>query len=253
MDTCCRFSHTAAGWLLRRPAFETMVRPGITFGRSSEVQANKLMASQYITFLADEGTCEGIYVHPDEPAHVPGLVLCHPHPLHGGDMENNVVRAFAAAFVAAGFAVLRFNFRGVGKSTGRYAEGVGEQGDAKAALTWIAAQPGVDTARLFLAGYSFGARVTLAVASADPRVAGFIAIAPPILRGNWPTLEASRGPKIFLCGDRDPNVPAERLATVVNSLDDPKRLAIFSDTDHFFVGQEHTLAQHAVKLLHELS
>ena len=228
-------------------------QPLYHFGRSSEVQANKLMESQYITFLADEGTCEGIYVHPDEPAHAPGLVLCHPHPLHGGDMENNVVRAFAAAFGAAGFAVLRFNFRGVGKSTGRYAEGVGEQGDAKAALTWIAAQPGVDTARLFLAGYSFGARVTLAVASTDPRVAGFIAIAPPILRGNWPTLEVSRGPKIFLCGDRDPYAPAEGLATVVKSLDEPKRLAIFSDTDHFFVGQEHTLAQHAVKLLHELS
>jgi uncharacterized protein len=211
------------------------------------------MDHQHITFLSDDGTCEGIYVHPDEAAHVPGLVLCHPHPLHGGDMENNVVRAFTAAFTAAGFAVLRFNFRGVGKSTGRYAEGVGEQGDAKAALTWIAAQPGVDTAQLFLAGYSFGARVTLAVASTDPRVAGFIVIAPPILRGNWPTLESSRGPKIFLCGDRDPYAPPAVLASVVKTLDEPKRLAIFSDTDHFFVGQEHALAQHAVKLLQELS
>jgi uncharacterized protein len=211
------------------------------------------MDHQHITFLSDDGTCEGIYVHPDEAAHVPGLVLCHPHPLHGGDMENNVVRAFTAAFTAAGFAVLRFNFRGVGKSTGHYAEGVGEQGDAQAALTWIAAQPGVDTAQLFLAGYSFGARVTLAVASTDPRVAGFIAIAPPILRGNWVTLESSHGPKIFLCGDRDPYAPPEVLANVVKSLDEPKRLAIFSDADHFFVGQEHALAQHAVKLLQELS
>jgi len=168
-------------------------------------------------------------------------------------MENNVVRAFAAAFAGAGFAVLRFNFRGVGKSTGRYAEGIGEQGDAKAALTWTAAQPGVDPTRLYLAGYSFGARVTLSVASTDHRVAGFIAIAPPILRGSLPTLESSRGPKIFLCGDRDPHAPPEVLTSVVKSLDEPKRLAIFSDADHFFVGQEHILAQHAVKLLHELS
>jgi alpha/beta superfamily hydrolase len=192
-------------------------------------------------------------VHPDEAALVPGLVLCHPHPLHGGDMENNVIRAFAAAFAAAGFAVLRFNFRGVGKSTGHYAEGIGEQGDAKAALAWLAAQPGVDAARLFLAGYSFGARVTLAVASTEPRIGGFIVIAPPIQRGNWPSLESSRGPKIFLCGDRDPYAPPEILTKLVKSLPEPKRLAIFPDTDHFFVGQEHTLAQHAVKVLQELS
>jgi len=211
------------------------------------------MDHQHITFLSDAGTCEGIYVHPDQVDHVPGLVLCHPHPLHGGDMENNVIRAFTSAFAAAGFAVLRFNFRGVGKSTGRYAEGVGEQGDAKAALTWIATQPGVDTARLFLVGYSFGARVTLAVAAADSRVSGFIVIAPPILRGDWPTLESGRGPKIFLCGDRDPYAPPEVLARAVKNLDEPKRLAIFSDADHFFVGQEDALAHHAVKLLQELS
>jgi len=212
------------------------------------------MGQVRITFGSDGVTCEGIYIYPDDAAiPVPGLVLCHPHPLRGGDMENNVIRACATAFAAAGFAVLRFNFRGVGKSTGRYAEGVGEQGDAKAALTWLAAQPGVDRVRLFMAGYSFGARITLAVASTDPRVAGFIAIAPPILRGEWPALGSSRGPKIFLCGDQDPHALPDALASLVTKLDEPKRLAILSDADHFFVGQEHTLAQHAVKLLQELS
>jgi alpha/beta superfamily hydrolase len=168
-------------------------------------------------------------------------------------MENNVVRALAEAFAAAGFAVLRFNFRGVGRSTGHYGEGIGEQEDAKAALAWLTAQPGMDADRLFLAGYSFGARVTLAVASADPRVRGFVVVAPPVLRSDWPSLESSYGPKIFLCGDRDPYAPPEILMGVVKSLPEPKRLAIFPDTDHFFVGQEHTLAQHAVKLLQELS
>ena len=211
------------------------------------------MERQHIIFSSESGTCEGVFVPPNEAAHAPGVVLCHPHPLHGGDMENNVIRAFAGAFAAAGFAVLRFNFRGVGKSTGRYGEGIGEQEDTRAALTWIAAQPGVDVARLFLAGYSFGARVTLAVASTEPRLGGLIAIAPPVLRSDWPSLESSRGPKIFLCGDRDPYAPPERLMGLVKSLPEPKRLAIFPDTDHFFVGQEHTLAQHAVKLLQELS
>ena len=71
------------------------------------------MASQRITFMADGVTCEGVFVRPDEVGQAPGIVVCHPHPLHGGDMENNVVRAVADAFAAAGFAVLRFNFRGV--------------------------------------------------------------------------------------------------------------------------------------------
>lgn len=211
------------------------------------------MASGRITFTADDVTCEGIVVHPDWVSHAPGLVICHPHPLYGGDMENNVVRGLAEAFAAAGFAVLRFNFRGVGRSTGHYGEGIGEQKDAKAAMEWLMAHSGVEPERVFLAGYSFGARVTLAVASADQRVNGFIVVAPPVLRGDWPDVESSRGPKIFLCGDRDPYAPPEALADIVSRLPEPKRLVVLPDADHFLVGQERALAQHAVKLLQELS
>jgi alpha/beta superfamily hydrolase len=183
----------------------------------------------------------------------PAIVICHPHPLRGGDMQNNIVTALADAFAAAGFATLRFNFRGVGKSTGHYADGRGEQEDARAALGWLVAQPGIDANRVFIAGYSFGARVTLAVASTDPRVHGFVVVAPPALRGDWPSLESAQGPKIFLAGERDPVAPPAALAGMVRGLPEPKRLAIFSDADHFFVGQEHALAQHAVKLLQELT
>jgi alpha/beta superfamily hydrolase len=163
------------------------------------------------------------------------------------------VRGLAEAFAKAAFAVLRFNFRGVGRSTGRYDEGIGEQRDARAAVEWLSAQAGVDPARLFLAGYSFGARVTLAMAATDPRLCGFIAVAPPVLHGEWPSLQSSRGPKIFLCGDRDPHVPLEVLTDRIRSLPGPKRLLIFPDTDHFFVGQERAVGQHALKLLHEYS
>jgi alpha/beta superfamily hydrolase len=211
------------------------------------------MGSQQITFEADNVTCEGIFVRPDTVAHASGLVICHPHPLYGGDMQNNVVRGLAEAFAAAGFAVLRFNFRGVGRSTGQYSEGMGEQEDAKAAVEWLTSQAGVDPARLFLAGYSFGARITLAIAATDPRVGGFIAVAPPVLHGEWPSLQASRGPKIFLCGDRDSHVPLEVLADRMRSLPEPKRLLIFPDTDHFFVGQEDAVGGYAVKLLQEFS
>jgi uncharacterized protein len=211
------------------------------------------MESRRLTFPSDRVTCEGLFTHPDADDRVPGIVICHPHPLRGGDMLNNVVRALAEAFAAVGFATLRFNFRGVGRSTGQHGDGVGEQEDAKAALTWLIAQPGIDADHLLLAGYSFGARVTLAVASTDPRVCGFIVVAPPLLRGDWPSLESARGPKILLCGDRDPYAPPDMLTGMLNSLPGPKRLVVLPDTDHFFVGQERILAQHAVKLLSELS
>jgi alpha/beta superfamily hydrolase len=211
------------------------------------------MESRRITFESCDATCEGVLLHPDGVSCAPGLVICHPHPLRGGDMQNIVVRCLAEAFAMAGFAVLRFNFRGVGQSTGRYDEGIGEQEDAKAALGWLAAHAGVNPDQLFLAGYSFGARITLAVASSDPRVCGFVVVAPPVLRGNWPHLESSRGPKIFLCGDLDPHVPLDVLIPLIDGLPEPKRLLIFPDTDHFFVGQERALGQSAVNLLQECS
>jgi alpha/beta superfamily hydrolase len=211
------------------------------------------MESQSITFAVDGVICEGLLAHPNVNDQTPGIVICHPHPLRGGDMLNNVVVALAEAFAAVGFAVLRFNFRGVGRSTGHYAEGIGEQEDAKAALGWLSAQPGIDADRLFLAGYSFGARVTLLVASTDIRVRGFVVVAPPVLRGDWPSLESTHGPKIFCCGECDPVAPPAVLTTMIKGLPEPKRLVVFSDADHFFVGQERTLAQHAVKLLQELS
>jgi len=211
------------------------------------------MKTQRFTFMANDVTCEGLLTRSDVSAHAPGIVLCHPHPLRGGDMSNNVIVALTEAFATDGFAVLQFNFRGVGRSTGHYTEGVGEQEDAKASLTWLSAQPGIDADRLFLAGYSFGARVTLAVASSDPRVCGFLVVAPPVLRGDWPSLQSSRGPKVILCGERDPVAPPELVASMMKSIPDPKCLAVLADSDHFFVGQERTLAQHAVKLLRELS
>jgi uncharacterized protein len=207
-----------------------------------------------ITFMADSATCEGLLARPQaEDSQAPGIVICHPHPLRDGDMFNNVVRGLAEAFTAVGFATLRFNFRGVGRSTGQYAEGIGEQEDAKAAMAWLMMQPGIDPDRLFLAGYSFGARVALAVAPTDSHVSGFVVVAPPVLRGDWPSLEFARGPKIFFCGEHDPVAPPEVLKDRLRALPEPKRLVVVPNADHFFVGQEHTLAQHAVKLLQELS
>jgi alpha/beta superfamily hydrolase len=210
--------------------------------------------NQHITFMADSVTCEGLLAWPGaENGKAPAIVICHPHPLRGGDMFNSVVTGLAEVFTAAGFVTLRFNFRGVGRSTGQYAEGLGEQEDAKAAMAWLMTQPGINPDRLFLAGYSFGARVALAVAPTDCRVGGFVVVAPPVLRGDWPPLESARGPKIFFCGEHDPVAPPAVVMDRIKALPEPKRLAVVPNADHFFVGQEYSLAQHAAKLLQELS
>ena len=84
------------------------------------------MERQSITFVTNDVICEGLLTRPRMNAQTPGIVICHPHPLRGGNMLNNVVVALAEAFAADGFAVLQFNFRGVSSSTGHYAEGIGE-------------------------------------------------------------------------------------------------------------------------------
>ena len=87
----------------------------------------------------------------------PGAVICHPHPMYGGSMDNNVVEAIIAAMWRRGYATLRFNFRGVGASEGEYDGGEGEAEDARAAVEFLAAQPDIDRGAIALAGYSFGA------------------------------------------------------------------------------------------------
>jgi len=205
--------------------------------------------SQRITFAADGLILEGVFTLPQPQGRANGLILCHPHPLYGGDMENNVIRALDSAFAAAGFGVLRFNFRGVGESQGRYDEGIGEQEDVKGALSWLAAQPGIDAHHIFLAGYSFGARVALHVAAVEGRVRGFVAVAPPVLRGEWPSFDAHHGPKLVICGDADPYAPPEILTSWVERLPEPKRLVILPSVDHFFLGHERLVGQQAVELL----
>ena len=106
-------------------------------------------------------------------------VVCHPHPLQQGTMHNKVVTTVARAFAQLGAHVLRFNFRGVGASEGRHAEGIGERADAHAAIAWGRHRwPGLD---LFLGGFSFGAAIALAVAR-EARTRGLVTIAPPLDR-----------------------------------------------------------------------
>ncbi len=136
-------------------------------------------------------------------------VICHPHPLYGGNMYNNVVGGLFDALTSAGVAALRFNFRGVGRSTGSHGDGVGERADIEAAVAAMAERhPDLP---LLLCGYSFGADVSLAVTS--PRISGWFVVAPPLRV--IPVADMAAGPdprpKHITSGTADDFRPADRL------------------------------------------
>jgi len=155
------------------------------------VSASPLSPSGRLNIPVDHGQLEAIIKEPAAP--VAAAVVCHPHPLGGGTMNNNVVYRAAKALGEAGLAVLRFNFRGVGASTGRYDGGAGEEEDALAALDLLAQRyPGLP---LWMAGFSFGARVGLTVGARDPRVEKLLGIGLALRMFDYGFLNACEKPR----------------------------------------------------------
>jgi len=163
-----------------------------------------------------------------------GVVVCHPHPLYGGDMDSPVVTAAARACAEAGLATLRFNFRGVGDSGGGWDEGRGEQDDVRAALAHLRGLLPAG-APLALAGYSFGAAMSAAVAGAGEPLAGLALIAPPLAMRPWqpPASFAVAGPILLIAGSADEYCPATALTALGRAL--PKAtITVLDGVDHFF-------------------
>ncbi len=160
------------------------------------------------------------------------VVLCHPHPLHGGTMRSLVISELFRGLPAAGFTCLRFNFRGVGASEGTYDDGVGERSDAEAALRWLATDA---TVPCFVAGWSFGGDVALSVH--DPAVAGWIGIAPPLrFAVRLDDLAADPRPKLLLLAEHDEvRAPAEVVADAGSWA--ALTVEIVPGASHFFIGR----------------
>jgi len=170
-------------------------------------------------------------------------VICHPHPLHGGTMDNKVVFTLARAFREAGIPTLRFNFRGVGSSAGTYDRGGGETADADAVASYGALRwPG---RRLMLAGFSFGAYVALRLAL-ERGASRLIMVAPPVDRMDFSGLASPRCPWLVVQGDKDELVDPQRVFTWAGSFEPAPSLVVMPGVGHFFHGQLPRLRQAVV-------
>ncbi|ATN85211.1 Dot/Icm type IV secretion system effector CoxH3 [Coxiella burnetii] len=161
-------------------------------------------------------------------------IICHPHPLHGGTMNNKVLTTLAKALDELGLKTVRFNFRGVGKSQGRYDNGVGEVEDLKAVLRWVEHHWSQDD--IWLAGFSFGAYISAKVAY-DQKVAQLISVAPPVFYEGFASLTQMASPWLIVQGDQDEVVPFEQVKAFVNQISSPVEFVVMSGASHFFHGR----------------
>jgi alpha/beta superfamily hydrolase len=160
-------------------------------------------------------------------------VICHPHPLFGGTMDNKVVVTLARALHATGMPTLRFNFRGVGSSSGAFDEGMGETADTAAVASYGALRwPGK---HLVLAGFSFGAFVALRLAL-ERDTSRLITVAPPVDRFDFTDLTAPGCPWLIVQGDADDLVDPRRVLAWAKALDPPPKLVVMPGVGHFFHG-----------------
>jgi alpha/beta superfamily hydrolase len=199
------------------------------------------MDETQVSFRSGDLTLEGLLANPGGGA--PAAVVCHPHPMYGGSMHNNVVEAILAAMWQAGHATLRFNFRGVGASEGEHEGGPGEVEDALAAMSFMLAQPGVRKEDAAMTGYSFGAMVALSAGYERAEIARIVAVALPLAMADARVPDGASKPVLLVSGDRDSYSPVAGLQALVSRIGDSARLEIIAGADHFFGGRETELSR----------
>jgi len=189
------------------------------------------------------------------PGRLRAAVVCHPHPLFGGTLDNKVVHGLARALRDSGLHVLRFNFRGAGGSEGRHDEGRAERQDVRAAIDRVAQLAGLGETgagaegRLVVAGYSFGSWVGLGTALDDPRAAALIAVAPPVDRYDYRAIAASSKPLLVVYARDDELVPAALVERFIASCAVPPATLALPGGGHMLHGQIAALREAAGRWL----
>ena len=192
-----------------------------------------------ISINGPAGRIEARYHHvPDKES--PIALILHPHPQFGGTMNNQIVYHLYYSFVRRGFSVLRFNFRGVGRSQGLFDNGPGELADAAAALDWLQIY-NPDARSCWISGVSFGAWISMQLLMRRPEITGFISVAPPANLYDFSFLAPCPSSGLFVNGSADRVVPSEDVAKLVKKLKAQKGIVIkhevVPDANHFFEGK----------------
>jgi hypothetical protein len=189
-----------------------------------------------VIFNGPDGRIEGRYHHSKLPNASLALLL-HPHPQYGGTMNNKVVYTLYQSFVRRGFSALRFNFRGVGRSQGRFDNGQGELSDAASALDWMQAQ-NPNAGDCWIAGFSFGAWIGMQLLMRRPEISGFISVAPPASMHDFSFLAPCPASGMIIHGDKDELVPLAAVNKLAQKLSSQKSIKIdfrvVEGSDHFF-------------------
>jgi alpha/beta superfamily hydrolase len=189
-----------------------------------------------VMFTGPEGRLEGRY-HQSKEEHAPIALILHPHPQYGGTMNHKVVFSLFHVFVNRGFSVLRFNTRGVGRSQGRFDNGMGELSDAAAALDWLQTM-NADAKSCWIAGYSFGAWIGMQLLMRRPEIDCFISVAPPANSYDFAFLAPCPSSGLIVGAERDEVVPLADIQKLVARLSLQKGITVEPRTikgaNHFF-------------------
>ncbi|MBT4197226.1 alpha/beta hydrolase [Desulfobacula sp.] len=159
------------------------------------------------------------------------VVICHPHPLYGGNMDNPVVMTIADSFFEKGFTTMRFNFRGTCNSTGMFDNGTGEQEDIRAALSLLTEK---GYKQIWLAGYSFGARMNASLVSKGCEIKDHIMVSPPVGFMNFDDIEKMTSTGLIITGANDEIAPPGKVKGHINRWKIDPRFEIIEDCDHFY-------------------
>ncbi len=190
-----------------------------------------------------EGRLEGRY-QPGKTVNAPIGIVLHPHPQYGGTMNNRVVYHLYQSFLGLGFSVLRFNFRGVGRSQGEFDEGTGELSDAASALDWLQGF-NANASSCWVAGFSFGAWIGLQLLMRRPEIRGFISVAPPANLYDFSFLAPCPASGLIIQGTADEIVTPDSVDTLATKVRTQKAITVehveIKDANHFFEGHLDTL------------
>ena len=168
------------------------------------------------------------------------VIVTHPHPLYGGDMNNSVVAAVVEAYSSKGYTTLRFNFRGVGQSEGKYGEGIGEQADVRAGLLYL---NGLGKSSIDLAGYSFGAWVNAMGLESFQYARRIIMVSPPVNFIDFSFLGYSAKIQLVIAGSEDDIAPPRMIQGMIHAWNPEVHYTIIQGADHFYAGKTNEIVR----------